>query len=122
MSTAAVRAGEQAAKRTLCILAPTLLAVLVASKQRKQFAEHDREMERLGGLLCADLAAVDDRRERILVLAPQMAASAGARPAGCARLAEELAALDAAPLGGYEEEQQPAAPEVPVPAAKVAVW
>jgi hypothetical protein len=101
-------------------LAPTLLAVLVASKQRKQFLEHEREMERLDGLLSADLAAVDDRRERVMALAPQLAASAGAKPAGCARLAQELAALDAEPLGGCEEEL--AAPEVPVPAVKVAVW
>lgn len=122
MSTAVVRAGEHATKRALCVLAPTLLAVLVASKQRKQFLEHEREMERLAGLLSADLAAVDDRRERILALAPQMAASAGATPAGCVRLAQELAALDASPLGGYQEEEQQAPPEVPVPAAKVAVW
>lgn len=122
MSTAAVKAGEQAAKRTLCLLAPSLLAILVAKKQIKQYREHEQEMERIRGLLAAELAAVDDRRERVLVLAPELAASLGAKPAGCAKLAEELGALDKIPLSSLEQEIVQRKSETSVPAVKVAIW
>jgi len=102
---------------------PAVACAVVAHLQWMQYREQDAEMERLGGVLAAELAAVENQRERLLVLAPQLAASAGATPAACARLSRELAALDVSPLqvqvleDEVEDEERPE-----VAAAKVAIW
>mmetsp|Transcript_39187 Transcript_39187/g.123526 ORF Transcript_39187/g.123526 Transcript_39187/m.123526 type:complete len:81 (+) Transcript_39187:1880-2122(+) len=80
-------------------------------------------MERLQGALLAELVASEDKRERVLALAPQLAASAGARSAGCTSLAAALRELDSSPLPGLQQQQlASAAAAAPLPAVKVTIW
>lgn len=81
------KAGERAARRTFFFVAPASLLVLVGVKQRRQFRAHEAEMARLRGVLMAELAMAEDQHARVLVLAPQLAGSAGACAAGVEQLA-----------------------------------
>ena len=87
-------AGERAARRTACLVVPATLCALVGVLQQRQHERHTAEMERLQGALLAELVASEDKRERVLALAPQLAASAGARSADCTSLAAALRELD----------------------------
>ena len=116
-------AGERAARRTACLVVPATLCALVGVLQQRQHERHTAEMERLQGALLAELVASEDKRERVLALAPQLAASAGARSADCTSLAAALRELDSSPLPGSQQQQlASAAAAAPLPAVKVTIW